>query len=191
MDGPAYAAAPIVSAKVAAYLARRREEGATAPPTLPTAAAIEATINAAFWASLRREEGYIPRISLALLPCGEALQPLILERPLKLVPDALTRVSPIVDHAGIHLGVWPIGGELYVWGTVRSIPPFCLVIEAPAPGLLVIKHPTAEETLKFVNVAVIEGDQIKVVDQLASSLPDCPDLVTSLLGFDSALGRFA
>jgi hypothetical protein len=182
MDGPAYAAAPIISAKVAAYLARHR---AAAVTSLPDAATIEAVINAAFWASLRREEGYIPRISLALLSCDEAIQPLVLERPLSLVPDVLTRVAPIVEHAGIHLGVWAEGGELFVWGTIRTIPPFCIVVEAPAPGLLVVKHPTVEETLKFVNVAVIEGDKIKVVDQHASSLPDCPELVTSLLGFDS------
>jgi hypothetical protein len=36
-----------------------------------------------------------------------------------------------------------------------------------------------------VNVAVLEGDQIKIVDEQASSLPDCPPLLTSLLGFDS------
>jgi hypothetical protein len=36
---------------------------------------------------------------------------------------------------------------------------------------------------KFVNVAVLEGDQVKIVDEAASSLPDCPALVTSLLGF--------
>ncbi len=36
-----------------------------------------------------------------------------------------------------------------------------------------------------MNVAVLEGAQIKLVDESASSLPDCPDLVTSLLGFDS------
>jgi hypothetical protein len=71
---------------------------------------------------------------------------------------------------------------------VRTIPPFCIVVEAPAPGLLVVKHPNEEEARKFVNVAVIEGDQVKVVDQHASSLPDCPELVTSLLGFDSPAG---
>src|SRR6185503_15536676 len=30
-----------------------------------------------------------------------------------------------------------------------------------------------------------EGDRIKIVDENASTLPDCPSLVTSLLGFDS------
>ena len=42
-----------------------------------------------------------------------------------------------------------------------------------------------DDSGKFVNVAVLEGDQIKVVDEKASSLPDCPPLLTSLLGFDS------
>jgi hypothetical protein len=35
------------------------------------------------------------------------------------------------------------------------------------------------------HVAVLEGDQIKIVDEDASSLPDCPELLASLLGFDS------
>src|ERR1700690_3712588 len=90
MDGPAYAAAPIISAKVEAYLALHRAEAIT---SLPAAGTIEAGINAAFWASLRREEGYIPRISLALLSREEAVQPLLFERPLRLAPDALTRVA--------------------------------------------------------------------------------------------------
>jgi hypothetical protein len=37
---------------------------------------------------------------------------------------------------------------------------------------------------------VIEGDQIKVVDERASSQPDCPALLTSLLGFDSPASWF-
>jgi hypothetical protein len=50
---------------------------------------------------------------------------------------------------------------------------------------MVIKHHRGERSGKYVNVAVLEGDQVKIVDENASSLPDCPDLVTSLLGFDS------
>ena len=63
--------------------------------------------------------------------------------------------------------------------------PVCFVLEVAAPGLLVIKHHRGEESGKFINVAVLEGDQIKMVDEQASSLPDCPALLTSLLGFDS------
>jgi hypothetical protein len=61
----------------------------------------------------------------------------------------------------------------------------CFVLEVAAPGLLVVKHHRGEESRKFVNVAVLEGDQIKVVDERALSQPDCPALLTSLLGFDS------
>ena len=59
------------------------------------------------------------------------------------------------------------------------------MLEVVEPGLLVIKHHRGEQSGKYVNVAVLEGDQIKVVDERASSLPDCPELLTSLLGFDS------
>jgi hypothetical protein len=153
--------------------------------SLPDLGAIEAMIGAAFWASLRREENYIPRISLAWLAPDEVVHPMILAEPLPLDPGMLAKVAPAVERAGIHLGVSRIDGELRVWGTTRSIPRFCLVLEVAAPGLLVVKHHRGEESGKFVNVAVLEGDQIKIVDEQASSLPDCPDLLTSLLGFDS------
>ena len=78
-----------------------------------------------------------------------------------------------------------VDGELRVWGIARTIPRYCCVIEVAEPGLLVVKHHRGETLAKFVNVAVLQGDQVKVVDEHASSLPDCPSLLTSLLGFDS------
>ncbi len=137
------------------------------------------------WASLRREEGYAPKISLAFLPAQDSASPLILERPLPLDPAVLTRVAPAADRPGIHLGVWRDQGQLCVWGATRTIPLLCFVLEVAAPGLLVIKHHSGEASRKFVNVAVLEGDQMKVIDERASSQPDCPALLTSLLGFDS------
>lgn len=192
MKEPAYPAARAVAPTVEAYFvrhraeARRRGEMHMAP--IPDAAAIEAVIDAAFWASLRREEDYVPKISLAFLSPQDAAHPLIFERPLALDASALTKVAPAVERAGIHLGVWRAdggNGDLSVWGTTRTIPMVCFVLEVAAPGLLVVKHHRGEESGKFVNVAVLEGDQIKVVDEHASSLPDCPALLTSLLGFDS------
>jgi hypothetical protein len=50
--------------------------------------------------------------------------------------------------------------------------------------LLVIKQSPADDSGKFVNVAVIQGDEIKIVDQLAARVPDCPSLLKSLIGFD-------
>ncbi len=142
-------------------------------------------INATFWASLRREEGYIPKISMAFLPPEHTEHPMMLENPLPLSPSALTKIAAIVEHAGIHLGVWETDGELCIWGTAHNIPTFCFVLEVVEPGLIVVKHHRGEQSGKYVNVAVLEGDQIKIVDESATSLPDCPELVTSLLGFDS------
>ena len=154
-------------------------------PAPPEVEAIEAIIDAAFWASLRREEGYVPRISLALLSPVLAAPSLVFERSLPLAANVLVRVAAAVERPGIHLGVWPENGELRVWGAARTVPRFCFVLEVAAPGLLVVKHHRGEAG-KFVNMAVLEGDQIKVIDEQASSLPDCPPLLTSLLGFDAA-----
>ena len=189
MTEPAYAAARIVAPKIAAHFAHHaaeaRRRGRVDLLAAPGADMIEAIIDAAFWASLRREESYVPTISLAFLPPEAAQHPLLFDRPLPLAPDKLVKVAPAVERAGIHLGVWRNTQGLFVWGTVRAIPPLCVVVEVAAPGLLVVKHHRGDELGKFVNVAVLEGDQIKVVDEQASSLPDCPPLLTSLLGFDS------
>jgi sensor domain DACNV-containing protein len=184
-----YPAARIVAPKVHAHFFRHldaaRRRGLTPVAALPDANVIERLINATFWASLRREEGYIPKISIAYLPPEHDTRRLLFEHSLPLEPGALAKVAPIVERAGIHLGVWHQDGELRVWGTTHVIPTFCFVVEVVEPGLLVIKHHRGEQSGKYVNVAVIEGDQIKVIDEHASSLPDCPELVTSLLGFDS------
>ena len=73
MNHPAYAVARIVAPTVAEHLQIHRAalpplESAQPPhELLPTADQIEALIDAAFWASVRREEGYVPKISLAFL----------------------------------------------------------------------------------------------------------------------------
>jgi hypothetical protein len=178
-------ASPVIYAHFAKHIGAARSRGRDLIATLPTPEVIERMINATFWASLRREEGYIPKISMAFLPPEHTEHPMMLEQPLPLAPAALTKVAAIVEHAGIHLGVWEANGELCIWGTAHNIPTFCFVLEVVEPGLIVIKHHRGEQSGKYVNVAVLEGDQIKIVDESASSLPDCPELVTSLLGFDS------
>ena len=189
MTGPGYTAARTIAPRIEAHFARLLAAERASPilrqASPPDAEAIEAIIDAAFWASLRREEGYVPKISLALLSPGQAVHPLIFERALALKPSALARVAPAVERPGIHLGVWPEDGALRVWGTTRSIPTFCFVLEVVAPGLLVVKHHRSEGG-KFVNVAVLEGDQVKIIDEQASNLPDCPTLLTSLLGLGPA-----
>src|SRR5215813_5906059 len=138
--------------------ARRQGEHDLAPQ--PDAMTIEAIINAAFWASLRREESYFPKISLALIPPEQAGQLLTFERLLPFNPVTLARLAPAVERPGIHLGVWRYENELRVWGAAHKIPRLCFVLEVVEPGLLVIKYRRGEESSKFVNVAVLKGDQV-------------------------------
>jgi hypothetical protein len=154
----------------------------SAPPDLDE---LEALIDTAFWTSLRREEGYVPIISLALVAPEATPAPLRFAEPLPLEPATLAKVAPAVERPGIHLGVAPIDGALRVWGATRHLPSFCLVLEVAAPGVLVIKQHRGGEQTKFANIAVLEADQVKIVDEDASSLPDCPSLLSSLLGFDT------
>jgi hypothetical protein len=189
MSGPPYPAARNVAPKIEAHFRRHFADaergGVASRSAMPDAATIERLIDTAFWASLRREENYNPRISLALVSPGATTHPLLLERALPLDPSALVRVAPAVERAGIHLGVSRQDDQLVVWGTTRTIPSFSVVVEVAAPGLLVVKHHRGGEGGKFVNVAVLEGDQVKMIDEKASSLPECPPLLASLLGFDS------
>ncbi|QNF35770.1 hypothetical protein HUW51_08110 [Adhaeribacter swui] len=149
----------------------------------PDETAIEAIVDVAFWASLRREEGHSPQISLAFLPPEQAFQPMLFEQKLALTPSSLTKLGPAVERPGIHLGVWGQGDDLYVWGATRQIPSLCFVLEVIEPGLLVIKHRGQDSFGKFVNVAVLKGDEVKIIDEQSASLPDCPAVLTSLLGF--------
>jgi hypothetical protein len=187
IKGPAYPAARAISVTTHEHFARRiasaRAKGKDGLADVPDASAIEAIVDAAFWASLRREEGYTPKISLAFLQPEQAGGPLRFEEHLPLDPVALSRLAPAVERPGIHLGVWRDGASLCVWGTTRDVPRICFVLEVVAPGLLVIKYRRGRETGKFVNVAVLEGDSVKFVDERGTSLPDCPELLTHLLGF--------
>jgi hypothetical protein len=189
MRAEVYAAARTISPELHSYFACQREKAleradqSLAP--LPDAGTVEAIIDAAFWASLRREEGYPPRISLAYLPPEQAGDPILFESPLPLAAGALTRLAPAVERPGIHLGVWRERGELCLWGATRGIPLLCFVLEVAAPGLLVVKHYNGGETRKFINVAVLEGDEIKLIEQPPSGRPEPPPVLRSLLRLDT------
>jgi hypothetical protein len=174
---PAYPAATTAAGGIRLHLTKHH------PHDVPTVAAIEAMIDTAFWASLRREEGYLPKISLAFVAPNVLPSALHFERPLPLSAQPLTKLAAAVERPGIHLGVWCEEDRYVVWGATRQLPAYSLVLEVVAPGLLVVKHNRAD-TGKFVNVAVLQGDEVKMVDQTAARLPDCPGLLTSLLGFD-------
>ncbi len=185
MTSPTYPAARLVAESVQGHFARHivaARAGDTGVGDTPSLRAVETIIDAAFWASLRREEGQAPRISLAFLPPEQARHALMFGSRLLLAPSVLSKVAPAVERPGIHLGVWCHGDDFFVWGTTREVPAFCLVVEVVASGLIVVKH-RSEPFGKFVNVAVLEGDQIKIVDEgVGRLIPDCPEMVASLTG---------
>ena len=178
--------APIVEEHFARHIedARRHGEDELAPQ--PDAQSIAAIINATFWASFRPEEGRFPKISLAYLPPEQSRQPMVFEHPLPLYPGVLRKLAPAVERPEIHLGVWKIEDELKVWGMTRSIPTLCFVLEDIEPGLLVVKHRRLDGLGKYANVAVLKGEQVKVIDEKGTSLPDCPALLKALLAFTAA-----
>jgi len=187
----AYQAARVVASTVAEHFARhlaaaleRGEDELASPPDTLT---IETMVDAAFWASLRHEEGNSPKISLAFLPPEQTVQPIIFEQPLPLTPRILTKLAPAVERPGIHLGIWIDGDELRIWGATRKVPSFCFVLEVIEPGLLVVKHRRLDGLGKFANVAVLKGRRVKIIDEKGTSLPDCPALLAALLAFTSPL----
>jgi hypothetical protein len=187
MTQPAYPPALIAAAITADFYQR----GFPATPSgllpmPPSQAAIATAVDAAFWASLRPEEGRTPRVSLALLAPAHAGQPMSFEHSLPLRPDTLARLAPAVEGPGIHLGVWGDEAGLRVWGAVRALPEFCLVVEVIEPGLLVLKHRRGEGE-KFGNIAVLRGDEIRVLDEGDGSMPGRPALLGALLGTDTLL----
>src|SRR5919202_6910771 len=110
MRPPAYPAAHASALNIHTHFERHAADAHQPPDgpaaAVPDAATVESLIEAAFWASLRREEGYIPRISLAFLSPEQTTHPLLFERPLALEPGGLARIAPAVEPSGIHLGVW-------------------------------------------------------------------------------------
>lgn len=186
---PAYKAARAASANIerhfANQLAEAAKRGEADLATEPNRNTIETIIDTAFWASLRKEEGHSPKISLAFMSPEQSKQPLLFERRFPLKAEKLNRLAPAVERAGIHLGVWYDEQGLYIWGTTHTLPAFCFVLEVTEPGVLVVKHRRTDGFGKYVNVAVLNGDQVKVVDELSITLPDCPAILNSLLGFTS------
>ena len=74
-----YPAAAIVAPRIRDYFLRHivaapAADGETVAP-VPDVAVIESLINAAFWTSLRREEGFVPKMSLAYVPPTDSGQP--------------------------------------------------------------------------------------------------------------------
>ena len=174
--------AAAIEAKYAEQRGSLRHRRELAP--VVDAATIASLAATAFWTSLRREEGRTPKLSLAYLPPEAAEGAFRFDRPLAMDPDVLIRLGPAVERSGIHVGVWR-GDDGYVaWGIVRELPDVCVVLEVFEPGLLAFKYSRDEVLGKFGNVAVLNGDEVNIVDESFTERPSCPSVLTSLVSFD-------
>lgn len=182
---PMYLAARMVAPKIEAHFAKQlenaRQNGYENLASKPAAHIIEAIIDTAFWASLLREEGHPPKISIAILKPTQAGNPLVLANKLRVTPSNLTKLAPAVEKPGIHLGAWCDEEGIYIWGTTHQIPGLCFVLEVIEPGLLVVKHKHLDGFGKFTNVVVLQGDQMKMVDEKNTALQDFPEIISSLI----------
>ncbi|MFC5284598.1 putative sensor domain DACNV-containing protein [Pedobacter alpinus] len=178
-------ASPIIEAHFNNLIGLASAKGELGLADAPNQKIISEIINAAFWASLRKEEGKSPKISIAFLAPEQAEQPLVFGVKFPLNAANLTKIAPGIERAGIHLGVWEENGFLYIWGTTLKIPNFCFVLDVSEPGLIVVKHRRLHGFGKYTNVAVLKGDEIKVIDKDCGTLKECPPIVTALLDIDA------
>jgi len=183
---PTYLAAKLVSHRIAEHFRKQFDHRDVDRRHIPDMAVVEILIDTAFWASLRREEGYEPKISLAFVPPDLAADRLMFHHTQRLTPYNLVKLSPAVVQPGIHLGVWMEGDNFYLWGTIHEVPTHAMVVEVVEAGLLVVKQKHRLHAQKFVNVAVLKGNQIKVIEDNHWGLTDCPGTLSALLGFSHA-----
>lgn len=182
---PPFAAAHDAAPRIHRHFVQDCEVADSASKAIPDVATIEEIINVAFWASLHPEESIFPKISIAYAPEDRAGHSLSFAVPLEFEPVTLARVAPAVERAGIHLGVWRDNGALVVWGTTRNLPADAFVLEVVQPGLVVVKRRRADELGKYANVAVLQAEQVKFVDENVETVPERSSLVAQLLGIDS------
>src|SRR5690606_16262316 len=189
---PTYLAAKMVSQRIASHFedqfVQHPDLGRRHIPDIPV---IEAIIDTAFWASLRREEGYEPKISMAFVPPDMVENSLVFRRKQRFTPYHLVKLSPAVVQPGIHLGVWIADGTLHIWGTTYEVPLHSMVVEVVEAGLLVVKQKQSDLVGKLVNVAVLKGNQIKIIDSNHWGLTDCPGILAALLGLSTPTPRDA
>jgi hypothetical protein len=183
---PPFAAAHDAAPRIHRHFVQDCEKPHTTSMVTPDVATIEEIINVAFWASLHPEESLFPKISIAYVPEDRAGNSISFAVPLPFDPATIARVAPAVERPGIHLGVWRDNGALVVWGTTRNLATDAFVLEVVQPGLVVVKRRRADETGKYANVAVLQAEQVKFVDEKVETIPERAPLIAQLLGIDSA-----
>jgi len=124
------------------------------PETLPDRKQLENLVNAAFWASLRREEGRTLKFTLAYgSPSLETDFRFSQPRPCSV--EAISKLAPAVGNQIAYAGVSPSdAGELQLWGVTFGS--HGLQLTVLDPGQLIIKF-------VMENVAAISGNEAVLI----------------------------
>jgi hypothetical protein len=128
-------------------------------PDAPSRPQLEALIEAAFWASVRRDEGRPVSFALAYVEPEEGNTSFIFKQPVPFATEGLARLGPAIQNSDARIGVWPgDGGELKLWGyTTLDYP--CFEITVLAPGQLVVGFVTSNLAALFDRRAVFVDDR--------------------------------
>ena len=134
MSDPGYPAARAAAPRVRAHFDRLVSsftDPAGRTVAAPAEDDIEAVIDAAFWTSLRCEEGYVPKLSLSLVAPDKS--DALMLKALSLKPRTSSRFAAVErPEFTLACGVGD-SGELKVRAT-RQIPAFTFMLEVAAPG---------------------------------------------------------
>jgi hypothetical protein len=127
---------------------------------IPSAAELEAVLQASFWASLALDEGRQPVFTISIRPRNTASRVFGLHLPLELHASTLAKIATATqaDLSGVHVGPGESGLEIFgidtLLGTAAPVR-----IEVRAAGTLVIKSGSA-------SVAVIADRRAELIDPL-------------------------
>ena len=184
----AYPAARLLAPRVEALFARhfppQQPGSADAPALAPDAAAVELIIDAAFWASLRREEMFLAEDLARPAAAGRDQPPDAVRDPASPPPRRRSRASRPPSSARASTSAsGAFGTELCVWGTAREVPPLLLRARGRRPGRARRQAPARAAGASSSTWPCSRATRVKVIDERAASLPDCPPLLTALLGF--------
>jgi hypothetical protein len=164
---------------------------------LPTIEQLTEVCQAAFWASLQKQESRPVTFSLAFIPPDESPNAFTFERAAYLNPESIARLAPALHDSKSVIGVWPEDGQLVIWGftsgtamsTSGSLPYWFvdpnmgwpLTIQVQEPGKLIVRaQHRAVALVSCRRVAFLEEQDRIWETALWSKIP---------LGLDSLIGQ--
>src|SRR4051794_39823927 len=95
----------------------RASQTDTGTTLLPGVGHLTEIVQAAFWASLQKEENRSAGFSMVFLPPVPGPNTYLFGTPLALTPERLVKLAPALQMSKAQIGIWPDSkDELVIWG---------------------------------------------------------------------------